>query len=240
MVAARPPCTWIWRGRADNSPKRAPRSRGWRPGSVIVQQQALRDPHPAWPSFFAALREWRRRYARTAPDERPDPPGRPSWRKRGRNEGFRVVATGRQDVRRLNRWWAQVVVPKLGWVRYRRSRPVRGEVLPGDPRRRRPLAHCVLRRSRAHRWSRAMGDRGDGPGGDCYGGAVGRGAVSRPRPDRGARRLQGRLQRAWPARALGGNRRGKVKARLARRTSRNADAPPGLGREGGPKQIARV
>src|SRR4029453_2684074 len=36
----------------------------------------------------------------------------------------RVVATGPQDVRRLNRRWAQVLVPKLGWVRFRRSRPV--------------------------------------------------------------------------------------------------------------------
>ena len=44
-------------------------------GSVIVQQQALRDFHAAWASYFAALREWRRRYTRTAPDERPDPPG---------------------------------------------------------------------------------------------------------------------------------------------------------------------
>ena len=93
-------------------------------GSVIIQQQALRDFHAAWASYFAALREWRRRYARTAPDERPDPPGQPSWRKRGLNEGFRVVATGPQDVQRLNRRWAQVLVPKLGWVRFRWSRPV--------------------------------------------------------------------------------------------------------------------
>src|SRR5215217_3223144 len=67
-------------------------------GSVIIQQQALRDFHAAWASYFAALREWRRRYARTAPDERPDPPGQPSWRKRGLDEGFRVVATGPQDL----------------------------------------------------------------------------------------------------------------------------------------------
>src|SRR5918994_3792002 len=93
-------------------------------GSVIVQQQALRDFHAAWASYFAALREWRRGYVRTAPDERPDPPGQPSWRKRGLDEGFRVVATGPQDVQRLNRRWAQVLVPKLGWVRFRWSRPV--------------------------------------------------------------------------------------------------------------------
>ena len=83
-------------------------------GSVIVQQQALRDFHAAWASYFAALREWRRRYARTAPDERSDPPGQPSWRKRGLDEGFRVVATGPQHVQRLNRRRAHVLVPKLG------------------------------------------------------------------------------------------------------------------------------
>src|SRR5918995_1770070 len=93
-------------------------------GRVIVQQQALRDFHAAWASYFAALREWRRRYVRTVPDERPDSPGQPSWRKRGLDEGFRVVATGPQDVQRLNRRWAQVLVPKLGWVRFRWSRPV--------------------------------------------------------------------------------------------------------------------
>src|ERR671911_547558 len=93
-------------------------------GSVIIQQQALRDFHAAWASYFAALREWRRRYGRTAPDERPDPPGQPSWRKRGLDEGFRIVATGPQDVQRLNRRRVQVLVPKLGWVRFRWSRPV--------------------------------------------------------------------------------------------------------------------
>src|SRR4029453_13585779 len=93
-------------------------------GSVIVQQQALRDFHAAWASYFAALREGAPPYVRTVPDERPDPPGQPGWRKRGLDEGFRVVATGPQDVRRLNRRWAQVLVPKLGWVRFRWSRPV--------------------------------------------------------------------------------------------------------------------
>jgi putative transposase len=49
---------------------------------------------------------------------------RPSWRKAGRNEGFRVVAIGPGDVRRLNRNHAEVKVPKAGWVRFRWSRPV--------------------------------------------------------------------------------------------------------------------
>jgi putative transposase len=93
-------------------------------GSVIVQQQALRDFHAAHASWFASLREWRKRHANTPPEQRPAAPSPPSWRKRGRREGFRIVAVGPQDVRRLNRRWGVVLVPKLGWVRFRWSRPV--------------------------------------------------------------------------------------------------------------------
>ena len=77
-------------------------------GSQTVQQQALRDFARATAGFFARTR------------------GRPSWRKAERDEGFRV--TGRSsrgwDVRRLNRNWGQVRVPKAGWVRFRWSRDV--------------------------------------------------------------------------------------------------------------------
>jgi putative transposase len=93
-------------------------------GSVIVQQQALRDSHAAHASWFASLREWRKRHANTPPEQRPAAPSPPSWRKRGRREGFRIVAVRPQDVRRLNRRWGLVLVPKLGWVRFRWSRPV--------------------------------------------------------------------------------------------------------------------
>jgi putative transposase len=93
-------------------------------GSVIVQQQALRDFHAAYATWFASLRHWRSRSATTPPQERPAAPSPPSWRKRGHREGFRIVAVGPQDVRRVNRRWGQVLVPKLGWVRFRWSRPV--------------------------------------------------------------------------------------------------------------------
>jgi putative transposase len=55
-----------------------------------------------------------------------NPAGRPSWRKAGRDEGFRIVGRrGRQwDVRRLSRKTGEVWVPKAGWVRFRWSRPV--------------------------------------------------------------------------------------------------------------------
>jgi len=93
-------------------------------GSVIVQQQALRDFHAAWASWYSALTRWRSRTAKLPPEERPSRPSPPSWRKRNVNEGFRIVAMGPRDARRLNRRWGEVLVPKLGWVRFRWSRPV--------------------------------------------------------------------------------------------------------------------
>ena len=79
-------------------------------GSHVVQQQALRDFSQAMAAFF----------------DPQNPAGRPSWRKAGRDEGFRVV--GRRghhwDVRRLSRHVGEVRVPKAGWVRFRWSRTV--------------------------------------------------------------------------------------------------------------------
>jgi putative transposase len=79
-------------------------------GSQMVQQQALRDFAGAMAAFF----------------DPGNPAGRPSWRKAGRNEGFRIVGRrGQQwDMRRLSRKVGEVRVPKVGWVRFRWSRPV--------------------------------------------------------------------------------------------------------------------
>ena len=79
-------------------------------GSQTVQQQALRDFAQAMAAFF---------------DPR-NPAGRPSWRKAGRDEGFRITGRrGRQwDMRRVSRKVGQVWVPKAGWVRFRWSRAV--------------------------------------------------------------------------------------------------------------------
>jgi transposase len=78
-------------------------------GSQTVQQQALRDFAQAMTAFF----------------DPGNPAGRPTWRKAGRDEGFRIVGRGRQwNVRRLSRKTGQVWVPKAGWVRFRWSRPV--------------------------------------------------------------------------------------------------------------------
>ena len=79
-------------------------------GSQTVQQQALRDFAQAMTAFF----------------DPQNPAGRPSWRKAGRDEGFRITGRrGRQwDVRRVSRHVGQVWVPKAGWVRFRWSRAV--------------------------------------------------------------------------------------------------------------------
>src|SRR6266581_642638 len=78
-------------------------------GSQTVQQQALRDFAQAMAAFF----------------DPGNPAGRPSWRKAGRHEGFRIVGRGRQwEVRRLSRKTGEVWVPQAGWVRFRWSRSV--------------------------------------------------------------------------------------------------------------------
>jgi putative transposase len=79
-------------------------------GSAIVQQQAIRDHAQAMAGFFAGTHH------------------RPSWRKAGRDEGFRITQVRLRDVRRLNRNTAQVRIPKAGWVRFRWSRQVPQDV----------------------------------------------------------------------------------------------------------------
>ena len=79
-------------------------------GSQTVQQQALRDFAQAMAAFFDPA----------------NPARRPSWRKAGRDEGFRITGRrGRQwDVRRLSRHVGEAWIPKAGWVRFRWSRAV--------------------------------------------------------------------------------------------------------------------
>ena len=75
-------------------------------GSQTIQQQALRDFDQARRNFFAGTHR------------------APSWRKAGRDEGFRVVAVKPGHIRRLSRHTGALLVPKIGWVRFRWSRPV--------------------------------------------------------------------------------------------------------------------
>jgi putative transposase len=80
---------------------------GWlSAGSQTVQQQALRDFAQAMRNFFNGTHR------------------RPRWRKADVHEGFRQVAVKPHHVERLNRRLGRVWVPKVGWVRFRMSRPV--------------------------------------------------------------------------------------------------------------------
>ena len=178
-------------------------------GSQTVRQQAPRDFARAMAGFFARTH------------------GRPSWRKAGRDEGFRV--TGRRgrdwDVRRLNRNWGQVKIPKAGWVRFRWSRDV-----PADARSFR------VTRDRAGRWHVAFAvmpepvqGRGPGAAGGIDRGVTVSAALSTgemltvpglsARERARLRRLQRRLARA----GRGSARRGKARTAVARLKARERD-----------------
>ena len=192
-------------------------------GSVIVQQQSLRDFHAAWANWYSALARWRNRATRLPPEERPSPPSPPSWRKRNVNEGFRIVAMGPRDARRLNRRWGEVLVPKLGWVRFRWSRPV-------------PDAKSYrVTRDRAGRWHvafAAIPPAIPGPGtGEVVG--IDRGVVvsaalstgellSIPGLRPAERRRLKRLERRKARQRKGSNRRSRTRLAIARLKGREA------------------
>lgn len=80
-------------------------------GARVVQQQALRDLDQAFRNWWGGTH------------------GRPTWRKAGVHDGFRVAG----DVRtwhweRLSRKRARVLIPKIGWVDWRWTRH------PGEPK----------------------------------------------------------------------------------------------------------
>jgi putative transposase len=148
-------------------------------------------------------------------------PTRPAWFPQAR--AVRRVPDRRhrtQDVRPLNRRWAQVLVPKLRWVRFRLSRPV-------------PDARSYrVTRDRVGRWHVAFAAIPVPIPGPSTGEVVGidrgvtvtlalsDGHAYQAPTDRDVKRLQRRLARA----KRGSNRRAKLKARHARLHARNADA----------------
>lgn len=109
---------WWRRGRRGRAPGYAEQNRqltearaafGWlAAGSQTVQQQALRDAGQAWRNFFNGTHR------------------RPTWRRAGVHEGFRIVGPQAGRAEQLNRKWSRVWVPKVGWVRLRRSRAIPG------------------------------------------------------------------------------------------------------------------
>ncbi len=176
-------------------------------GSVIVQQQAIRDHDQAMRNFFIGTHR------------------RPSWRKAGWDEGFRIVHVKPGDVRRLNRTTAEVRVPKAGWVRFRWSRPVPREV-----------KSFRMTRDRAGRWHVAFAvipepvpppGNGEAVGVDqgvAVSAALSTGDLLRcpaltARQQQRLRRLQRQLARA----RRGSVRRGRVKRAIAQLTARGTD-----------------
>lgn len=75
-----------------------------------VLEQALRDLDRAFQSFFAGRASY------------------PTWRVSGQHDGIRLqgVSIGRRDI---NARWAEVRLPHIGWVRYRRSRDLVGQMM---------------------------------------------------------------------------------------------------------------
>jgi putative transposase len=75
----------------------------------VCQAQALRDLDQAFANFFAGRADY------------------PGPRKKGMNDAFRFE--GRKvETRQLNAKWFAVRLPKIGWVKYRHTRPIKGTV----------------------------------------------------------------------------------------------------------------
>jgi putative transposase len=177
-----------------------------RGGSQMVQQQALRDYAQAMANFFDGTHR------------------KPSWRKAGRGDGFRIVAVRPEHVQRLSRKLGKVWVPKAGWVRFRWSRAV-------------PLAKSYrITRDRTGRWHVAFAvppEPVPSPGtgevigidrGVAVSAALSTGELLRvprlsPARQRRLRHLQRKLARA----KRGSSRRARVRLALARLKAREAD-----------------
>ncbi|QUQ64104.1 transposase [Kutzneria sp. CA-103260] len=178
-----------------------------RAGSQTVQQQALRDFAQAMRNFFGGTHR------------------RPTWRKAGRHEGFRQVGVRPEHVRKLNRRTGRVWAPKVGWVQFRWTRAVAAGV-----------KSYRVTRDRAGRWHVAFAVVPEPIAAPSTGEIVGvdRGvAVSAALStgeflhcpglsEREQRRLR-KLQRCLARARRGSNRRGRVKAAIAKLKARAVD-----------------
>lgn len=176
------------------------------PGSFTVQQQALRDFAQAMKNFWAGTY------------------GRPTWRRKAIHEGFRVVAVRPGHVRRLNRRWGEVVVPKVGPVRFRWTRAV-GEV-----------KSYRVTRDRAGRWHIAFAQPPRPLDRQPTGATVGidRGVANTlatshgkflhaPAMTKAERGRHARLQRQLARQQKGSSRRARTQRALARLRAKEAD-----------------
>ncbi len=176
-------------------------------GSQTVQQQALRDFAQAMRNFFNGTHR------------------RPTWRKAGVHEGFRQVAVKAHHVKRLNRRFGRVWVPKVGWVRLVMSRPVPEGV-----------KSYRITRDRAGRWHIAFAHAPEPIPGPCDGSVVGvdRGVAVAAALSTGellhtpglspgeAKRLKVLQQRLARA-ERGSNRRARTQRAIAKLKAREAD-----------------
>jgi transposase len=176
-------------------------------GSVKVQQQALRDYAQAMANYFNGTHR------------------KPTWRKAGRDEGFRIVGLRPSHVRRLNRHWGQVFIPKAGWMRFRWSRPVpeaKSFRVKLDPAGRWHIAFAAIpRRIEGPGTDELVGvDRGVGVSAALSTGEM----LTCPRLSAGRQRRLQRLQRKLARAKRGSNRRAAVKHAIARLRAREVDA----------------
>jgi putative transposase len=175
-------------------------------GSQTVQQQALRDLDQAWRMFFAGTHR------------------RPTWRKAGEHEGLRIVGPQALRVRQDNRARSSVLVPKIGWVSFKRSRALAC------------WKSYRITRDRAGRWHIAFAVIPDPIPAPGTGGVVGvdrgvtvavalsTGEMTRPAglgPKEAERLL--RLQRRLARARRGSNRRRKAKTLIGGLKARDAD-----------------
>jgi putative transposase len=176
-------------------------------GSQTVQQQALRDFAQAMRNFFNGTHR------------------RPTWRKAGKDEGFRQVGVKPCHIKRLNRRYGQVWVPKVGWVRFRWTRAIADTV--------KSYRVTLDRSGRWHIAFAAIPDPIPGPGNGSVVGvdrgvavsvALSSGQLLRAPSLRASeterlRRLQRRLARAQP----GSHRRARTKLAIATLRARETD-----------------
>ena len=181
--------------------------------SQTAQNQALMDLDRAFANFF----EGRASY--------------PTPRRKGVNDAFRQA--GREiSVRQLNAKWSEVRIPKIGWIRYRDTRPLRrGERGAVD------IRNATLRRGAGGGWEVSISHRWDIPEDDIPTGAVGvdRGVavpfamsdgtqVSLPATMAARETALRRAQRKMSRKRRGSRRYAKAQARVARLKSSNAKA----------------
>lgn len=173
-------------------------------GSSTVQQQALRDLDQAFRNWWS----------------NPGHFGRPTWRRRGVHEGFRIVGAQARRFERLSRKRARVLVPKVGWVDWRWS---------ADPDANGPVKSYRVRRDPAGRWwisFASIPPAGDAPGNGAVVG-VDRGVahafvmsdgemVDIPDAPAGEQVRLLRLQRKLARQQKGSNRREQTKRQIAR------------------------